>query len=150
MDVGHFLNQLKNQTKCWVLEEYLGEVNSELEKELLSRALAFYRSRPSNWSYNVQASRFGRFENLPYDRAIFDIFDEINFLRADDDPRKVYINEKLRRDFMRSHYVNSTICACLMFSYEKEVNGMKRSYLRDRESYLPQRCYDVCGIKQRN
>merc|ERR1712150_66536 len=49
--------------------------------EILRRSLGFYRSRPSNWSFNVQAQRFADSElnkngtaKLPLDRAIMDIF----------------------------------------------------------------------------
>lgn len=39
-------------------------------------SLAFYRSKPSNWSFGVQGLRFGRFnyDRIQYDRVIFDIF----------------------------------------------------------------------------
>ena len=56
------------------MHQYFGDILSTFEKEILIYAKLFLRSRPSNWSFNVQGHRFARYEELPYDRYVFDIF----------------------------------------------------------------------------
>lgn len=71
------LKFLKKYLKsCWVYQDYLGEILSLFEKEVISKSQIFYRARPSNWSFNVEAQRFSnkKFENLKDDSVIFDIF----------------------------------------------------------------------------
>ena len=43
---------------------------------LLVRSFAFYRARPSNWSFNVQGHRWAerKSKDLIYDRVVYDIF----------------------------------------------------------------------------
>ena len=47
-----------------------------LEKEILVQSLAFYRARPSNWSFNIQGHRFAEWgpRNLTHDRVVYDVF----------------------------------------------------------------------------
>ena len=62
--------------KCELVKNLFGDIVSTFEKEVLVQALSFYRTRPSNWSFNVQGHRFARYtsEELKYDRVIFDVF----------------------------------------------------------------------------
>jgi len=62
---------------CTLLESYMGDILSTFEKEILLNSSAFYRARPSNWSFNVQGQRFATHDELPYDRTIFDVFLDI-------------------------------------------------------------------------
>ena len=61
-------------TSCELLKEYLGDVLSTFEKELMVLSKSFYRARPSNWSFNVQGQRFGLYKDLSHDRVIYDVF----------------------------------------------------------------------------
>ena len=70
-DTFEFLNQYTD--KCQVIADYFGDILSTLEKEISSRAISFYRSRPSNWSFNVQARRFAEDVDLELDRVVFDV-----------------------------------------------------------------------------
>ena len=71
-----FLETKKSQTNCWALHEHFGDILSTLEKEILIRARIFLRTRPSNWSFNVQGHRIAErgFEKVENDRVIFDVF----------------------------------------------------------------------------
>ena len=66
---------------CQTMSRFFGEIVPQVEMEILRRSLAFYRSRPSNWSFNVQAQRFADADlnengtaKLPLDRAVVDCF----------------------------------------------------------------------------
>ena len=74
LDLMNFLEKIR--PKCWALDFYYGDVLSTIEKEILRLATIFYRSRPSNWSYNVQGHRNARLngDELQFDRVVFDIF----------------------------------------------------------------------------
>lgn len=74
LDVLNFLKFY--QDECWILQNYLGDVLSTLEKEILIKSKIFFRARPSNWSFNVQGHRFANynFSEIKQDRVIFDVF----------------------------------------------------------------------------
>jgi len=59
---------------CEVIDTWFGEVMSEFEKEILIYAKAYFRSRPSNWSFNVQGHRTAHYETLEDDRYTYDLF----------------------------------------------------------------------------
>ena len=59
---------------CEMIDQYFGDILSTFEKEILIHVKSFYRSRPSNWSFNVQAGRFASGIDLSHDRVIFDVF----------------------------------------------------------------------------
>ena len=48
------MKDMEKELNCKLLADYLGDILSTFEKELMIRAFAFYRARPSNWSFNVQ------------------------------------------------------------------------------------------------
>merc|ERR1712110_1320234 len=64
----------RHRQDCEAIDNWFGEVLSELEKELLIYAKAFFRARPSNWSFNVQGHRTAKFDTLDHDRYIYDLF----------------------------------------------------------------------------
>lgn len=66
----------KYSENCELLKVLFGDVVSTFEKEVIVQSLSFYRTRPSNWSFNVQGHRFARYtsEELRYDRVIYDVF----------------------------------------------------------------------------
>ena len=83
--LGHFKNYsiitskntkefLESKRGCEPVDLWFGEILSILEKEILVHSGAFLRARPSNWSFNIQGQRMARFESLPHDRYMFDIF----------------------------------------------------------------------------
>lgn len=61
---------------CEVVRDLFGEVLSTFEKEIMLRATVFYRSRPSNWSFNVQGMRWSskKFGEIALDKTVFDLF----------------------------------------------------------------------------
>lgn len=73
-DMHKFLNKFMNS--CWVVKKYFGDILSTLEKELMILAEIFFRSRPSNWSFNEQGHRASQYEydRIKNDRVIFDVF----------------------------------------------------------------------------
>ena len=66
----------KYRTSCQVIKDFFGEVLSIFEKEIMLRSSIFYRSRPSNWSFNVQGMRWATksYEQIENDRIVFDLF----------------------------------------------------------------------------
>jgi len=61
---------------CSIIKEYFGDILSTFEKEIMIRSSVFYRSRPSNWSFNVQGHRFAEYEHseLVDDEVILHVF----------------------------------------------------------------------------
>ena len=62
---------------CPIVSRWFGEIVPIVEMEILRRSMAFYRSRPSNWSFNIQAQRFANAKLradgtpiLPLDRVV--------------------------------------------------------------------------------
>ena len=81
---------------CDVLKRFYGEILPMVEMEILEKSFAFYRSRPSNWSFNIQAARFANAEinkdgsaNLPFDRVILDIFVEKDYQMKSNETRNI-------------------------------------------------------------
>lgn len=74
LDITEFLDSYRED--CWVYEHYYGDILSTLEKEMMVISKIFYRSRPSNWSFNEQGHRFAEepAEEIAEDRVVFDIF----------------------------------------------------------------------------
>jgi len=64
----------KKRENCKVIDQWFGEVLSELEKQIMVLSKVYFRARPSNWSFNVQGQRFARYDNLEQDRWMYDIF----------------------------------------------------------------------------
>ena len=66
-------------TDCPMIEEWYGDIVSTLEKEILSWSRIFFRTRPSNWSFNVQGRRMTRYpwESIQDDRPIFSVFPDL-------------------------------------------------------------------------
>ena len=78
-DTKKFLTYyLQKKHNCKTLQNYFGEILSTFEKELMVNSKSFYRTRPSNWSFNVQGQRFAFSDDvgsdLVYDRVIYDVF----------------------------------------------------------------------------
>lgn len=74
-DTRHFLSRYRK--KCETIDKIFGDILSTMEKEILIYSFCFYRMRPSNWSFNVQAHRWARKEQIQgfkYDSVIYDIF----------------------------------------------------------------------------
>lgn len=71
LDTAKFLEDYRN---CEVVDSWYGEVLSQMEKELMIYSKMFLRARPSNWSFNVQSHRFVKYDSLPYDRVMTDVF----------------------------------------------------------------------------
>ena len=98
-----FKNQ-KSKYYCETFDTFFGEFIPIIEMEILKRSFGFYRSRPSNWSFNIQAQRFANAEVnedgtavLPLDRVVLDIFIEKSY-------RKMI--EKTRNDDARIQYIH--------------------------------------------
>jgi len=74
LDTDKYLRE--HAEKCKIIDDFYGDVLSTLEKEILSWSRIFFRSRPSNWSFNIQGRRMSRYSWLKIkdDRTIFDIF----------------------------------------------------------------------------
>lgn len=91
-----FLQTLKNKSNCDILKRFYGDILPMVEMQILEKSFAFYRSRPSNWSFNVQAARFanavlkkdGSVE-LPLDRVVLDIFVEEEYQMSWNETRNV-------------------------------------------------------------
>ena len=64
------------RSSCGMLNDLFGDIHSTFEKELMLRVGAFYRMRPSNWSFDVQGQRFANMNasELRNDRVIYDVF----------------------------------------------------------------------------
>ena len=79
-DTHKFLKNILHKQNCTLLIDMFGDILSTFEKEILLRSLAFYRTRPSNWSFNVQGHRWANYkaDDLVHDRVIFDVFTERN------------------------------------------------------------------------
>lgn len=59
-----------------MIKNLYGDILSTLEKDILTHAYVFYRTRPSNWSFNVQAHRWAQnVTGLAYDAVVYDIFE---------------------------------------------------------------------------
>ena len=73
LDTERFLNSFK---MCKYIDQTFGDTISTLEKEILVQSLAFYRARPSNWSFNIQGHRYAELGpgNLTHDRVVYDVF----------------------------------------------------------------------------
>ena len=67
---------LKRYEACVAIRDLFGDFLSTLEKEILLYSSAFFRARPSNWSFNIQGRRFSQFdyERIKNDRVVFDLF----------------------------------------------------------------------------
>lgn len=61
---------------CEIIDRLFGDILSTFDKEIGVQSLSFYRSRPSNWSFNIQGQRFSKYSNedLEHDRVVFDVF----------------------------------------------------------------------------
>lgn len=75
IDIQNFLQTYRKD--CWVVDIYFGDVLSTLEKEMMVLSKIFFRSRPSNWSFNEQGHRMAMYpyEEIQNDRVMFDVFD---------------------------------------------------------------------------
>lgn len=75
IDIQRFLETYRKD--CWVIDIYFGDILSTLEKEMMVLSKIFFRSRPSNWSFNQQGHRMPNYpyEEIQNDRVIFDVFD---------------------------------------------------------------------------
>ena len=62
LDTDRFLKGYAES--CEVIREFYGDILSTLEKEIMSFSRIFFRTRPSNWSFNVQGSRMARYRAL--------------------------------------------------------------------------------------
>ena len=74
-DTHEFLS--KYRKKCETVDKIYGDILSTMEKEILIGSFCYYRMRPSNWSFNVQAHRWAKKEEISgfkYDSVIYDIF----------------------------------------------------------------------------
>ena len=74
IDTDQYLTRFRSN--CQVIDDYYGDVLSTLEKEIVLKSAIFIRSRPSNWSLNVQGHRFAvyDYEVIAKDSVIFEIF----------------------------------------------------------------------------
>lgn len=71
-DTHKFLSRYRD---CETVDQLYGDILSTLEKEILVQSFAYYRTRPSNWSFNVQAHRWAKqAAGLEFDSVIYDIF----------------------------------------------------------------------------
>ena len=74
-DTQRYLKNKEIETNCWAFRDYFGDVLSTLEKELMVQAQIFIRTRPSNWSFNVQGHRNSEgYQKVVNDRVIYDVF----------------------------------------------------------------------------
>lgn len=75
-DTQAFLREKLEEVNCTILVDMFGDILSTFEKEILLRSLGFYRTRPSNWSFNIQGHRWAEYgpKQLTHDRVIFDVF----------------------------------------------------------------------------
>ena len=72
-DTHKFLGEYRKT--CDTIGQLYGDILSTLEKEILVHSYCYYRMRPSNWSFNVQAHRWAKnVTGLKYDSVIYDIF----------------------------------------------------------------------------
>ena len=72
IDTHDFLSRYRD---CETVDQLYGDILSTLEKEILVQSFAYYRTRPSNWSFNVQAHRWAKqVPGLKFDSVIYDIF----------------------------------------------------------------------------
>lgn len=64
-----FLRKFRDD--CWMIDTYFGDILSTLEKELMVMSKIFYRSRPSNWSFNQEGYRIASrtYEEVSQDQA---------------------------------------------------------------------------------
>ena len=76
LDTQNFVSKYKNN--CAPIKNFLGEILSTLEKEILIYSKIYLRARPSNWSFNVHGHRFSRYdyESIKNDAVIFDVFNK--------------------------------------------------------------------------
>ena len=74
LDTEQFLRE--NSQDCDVIQRFFGDVLSTLEKDILSWGKVFFRTRPSNWSFNLQGRRMARYEweLIKEDRPIYGLF----------------------------------------------------------------------------
>ena len=71
LDTEEFLK--KEAEDCEVIRRWFGDILSTLEKDILSWSRVFFRTRPSNWSFNLQGRRMARYkwEFIKEDRPIY-------------------------------------------------------------------------------
>ena len=75
-DTQQYLKNKEIETNCWAHRHYFGDILSTLEKQLMVQAKIFIRTRPSNWSFNVQGHRNSEgYQKVANDRVIYEIFD---------------------------------------------------------------------------
>ena len=74
LDTEEFLRN--SSEDCDVIQRFFGDVLSTLEKDILSWGKVFFRTRPSNWSFNLQGRRMARYkwELIKEDRPIYGLF----------------------------------------------------------------------------
>ena len=69
LDTTQFLEKYRHE--CELVDKFFGDILPTLEKEILRWSKAFYRSRPSNWSFNIQAQRWANNVSLEWDTGWF-------------------------------------------------------------------------------
>lgn len=69
---------LKKRKSCKIIRDYFGDICSTFDKEIQFKSTMFYRSRPSNWSFNVQAQRWANsdYKSIENDGTVFDVFED--------------------------------------------------------------------------
>ena len=96
---------------CEIAERFYGEILPMVEMTILEKAFAFYRSRPSNWSFNIQARRFAHADvdedgrpELLHDRCILDMFLKEEFQMSYYNMSNVNKRPQKMQDIQKKYY----------------------------------------------